>query len=487
MHSHYQKGLTLFLNRQFKLAETEFRRELTESPDYSSAHAMLSMSMLQQSKVDQALASAKEAVRLAPDLAYGHYALASANYRKGKIEIANREIKEALRLDPNDSFYYARAAEIKIVEGQHKQALQLVDAGLNANPNSLNCLVDRANILVKLDRLDDADKAAEQALVIDPEDAAAHMAKGFVLLHKSQITQSFSHYKEALRLAPNSAEARKGLALTLKARYPFYNRILSASLWLGRLDKRILAASIVILLLSPAKVVPGMIVLILAAGNFLFNLILRFDPLGRSLLTPADIRNANYLIGFNVLVLALILFAGWNESPDHIFNEAEGQTKHGKLIEAAKNFARLRDKADRMTTAQQSQTRLIICQRLARDEEGWSPNESIEDATRVAKILLQNHNYRGAIDTLNLALAKNPQAQSDKVIGTRLLLADCFFALGKSNQAENQYLLALKIIQPQENSHVFANFYEQYAIFLEKTGRQAPPLYKNRLQSTMQP
>jgi TonB family protein len=418
MHVHYQKGITLFLNRQYKLAESEFRLELTESPEYSSAHAMLSMSMLQQLKFDQALHSAKEAVRLAPDLAYGHYALASANYRKGKLDVANREIKEALRLDPNDSFYYARAAEIKMVERQLKQALEFADAGLGIDPNSLNCLVDRANILVKLNQLDAAEVAADLALHIDPEEPSAHIAKGLILLHKSAITESFNHYREALRLAPHSMEARKGVAVTLKARYPFYNKMLSASLWIGRLDKRILAVAILVLLLSPAKALPGLIVLLLAAGNSLFSLLLRFDPVGRSILTEQEIKRSNYGLAAIALFLVLVsvaIFAALNETRELLFRNAEADVRAGRFVDANHKYDQLREKANDLRKKGMEDQAIAVRQRIIADEQAWAPSRAIDDSIATAHMMMHVHDYAGAAQCLRSSIVASNSASNSAI------------------------------------------------------------------------
>src|SRR6266542_4339553 len=137
--------------------------------------------LLTQGKIDEAVASYKEAARLSPEDEDMHYNLALALARQGKREAAKAEYLEALRIYPD----YAEAH------------------------NNLG------NLFVAGEKFDDAIAHFKEALKISSDNASAHSNLGKALALQGNFPTAIPCFREALRLKPDYLEAHYNLALTL--------------------------------------------------------------------------------------------------------------------------------------------------------------------------------------------------------------------------------------------------------------------------------
>jgi tetratricopeptide repeat protein len=132
-----------------------------------------------------------------------------------------------------------------------ERALKDAEARLRNHPGSVAIMFERAQLLDRLGRADDARLAYVEILQRDashfgalndlgmllfkaglrqeaftcfnaavakhPREAIGHANLGFVLLRGGEAQQAREHYQTAVSLDPNNAEARRGLALALEA------------------------------------------------------------------------------------------------------------------------------------------------------------------------------------------------------------------------------------------------------------------------------
>ncbi|MDF1862516.1 MAG: tetratricopeptide repeat protein [Verrucomicrobiales bacterium] len=227
----------ILLQEQGRLEEAEacYRSVLLSEPDNDFVHNRLALCLLsQQGKKNLALDSINEAIRIEPDDAFHHgvKALILSDLRKGKeaVDAADR----AIALNPEDSFALAAKAHAycsleRWAEGEvwSRKALE-ADAD-----NSM-----AANLLSHTLRLQgkshENEAAVEQLLADDPEDSYAHINAGWSALHRGDHKTAETHFREALRLDPESEMAREGLLESFRARSRFYRAYLSYSFFMQR-------------------------------------------------------------------------------------------------------------------------------------------------------------------------------------------------------------------------------------------------------------
>jgi tetratricopeptide (TPR) repeat protein len=313
MNDHFERGTLLFSQRRFALAEKEFRAGLGEEPDNPMLHAYLGLCLARQERYTDGAQQVRTAIEKGPDLEFCHWALADILQDQGLLDEAVAAIEEAIRLDPEDAANRATLSHIRLDQGRFSDALAAADAGLEIDPENVRCLNLRGIALVRLNRLDEAAGALEIALKEDPENAMTHVHWGHVLLHEGKHQEAMGHFREALRIEPSYEQARDGILTAMKARNPLYRFALwyllltSRAGWLGQLA----TWGVLIAFIGSgelAKIFPNVgpwvyypiaaVVLpfwvLLLVQNAVFNLLLRFDRLGRLALSEDEIAASNW-------------------------------------------------------------------------------------------------------------------------------------------------------------------------------------------------
>jgi Flp pilus assembly protein TadD len=328
MSEHLPRGILLYQQDRYALAEQELRLAVAEATEDSTAHAFLALCLAEQGKLDPAGDEAKLAVRYGADEAFPHSVMAHVLFKRGRPAEAEAEARESLRLDPTDAHTYSILAAIRHDRRNWRGALEAAEDGLAYDPNHPGCTTARTLALLQLGQTDDAGDAAADALRRNPDNPLAHTSQGWAELQAGRPDAALTHFREALRLDPSSDWARHGMIEALKARYWIYRQMLRFFLWMGRLSRQaqwglILGIVVVQQVLgqvgqaNPA-LRPFTLPLLLGVIGFvvltwvaepLFNLLLRLNRFGRFAL-DRDQRRQSHWVGGIVLVGLLALGYG---------------------------------------------------------------------------------------------------------------------------------------------------------------------------------
>lgn len=226
----YQRGSLLYGQKRYALATTEFRKELAQNPDNSSAMSMLALSLNYDHKPKEALEQAQAAVAADPERGFVHYALACitmgtpwqwskfyffnrlrlVSYRR-RLRRARRFGLEAVRLDPYNVVFLAFMSAIELDLRRPKKSLDWAEKGLAVRANDVRCTNLRARALAKLGRREEARQTFKGALALDPDSAATRYQGGWTHLHVGDADQAVEHFQESVRLDPNNSSAHRGL------------------------------------------------------------------------------------------------------------------------------------------------------------------------------------------------------------------------------------------------------------------------------------
>jgi tetratricopeptide (TPR) repeat protein len=336
---HRERGWILARQGWPELAEKEYRLALAEDPDDFVAHAMLALLLSERDgRGEEALREARTAVGLAPDEPFAHSAEAQVHLAAKRWDAAEQSVGEAIRIDPDDPFLFVVLAECHLGRRRWQDALDAADQGLAIDPAYVPCLNVRATALVHLDRRDEASATLVGALGRDPENSHTHANQGWASLHRGDRRAGLAHFREALRLDPQSEWARQGLAEAMKARNPVYAAMLTYFLWMQRLSPRarwgvVLGGMLGFRLVRTAarvnpELMPWLLPLMVAYGVFLmlswtapqlFNALLLLSRDGRDVLSDEQRTSGRWVGGGALLALGMGLLAlgfpaGWSFS-----------------------------------------------------------------------------------------------------------------------------------------------------------------------------
>lgn len=227
----------ILLQDQGRLEEAEacFMGVLAREPENDYVHSRIALCrMSQKGKKKLALQSIETAIQLRADNGYYHairsFILADLN--RGKDSLAAAET--AVSLDPEDTFALTSKAAAYCSIERWADAETWSREALTVDPDNSMA----ANILTNVLRLQgksaENEIAVEKLLAANPEDSYSHMNAGWSALQKKDFRQAETHFREALRLDPESDAAREGLLESFRARSWFYRVYLSYCFFLQK-------------------------------------------------------------------------------------------------------------------------------------------------------------------------------------------------------------------------------------------------------------
>jgi len=132
---HYERGLAYANQQRYAEAEIEFIKAIVLRPDFDAAH----------------------------------YSLGRVRLREKMYELAEQSFRDALRIKPHDQL--ATAGLIMSLGGQerYEEAEALIEESLRENQDSEFIYVARADVELRRGRVQEAKKAFERALQINPQ------------------------------------------------------------------------------------------------------------------------------------------------------------------------------------------------------------------------------------------------------------------------------------------------------------------------------
>jgi tetratricopeptide (TPR) repeat protein len=162
--------------------------------------------------------------------------LASGNYRMdalyylGRIKDRRGNFEEALEYyaqvtgGSNAVASQSRAAGIIAEQGAPQKALEHLDRFAEINPNyAVDILRTKAQILVSIDRHDEALEIFDQAIAYRPNDEGLQLSRAELTLRMGRVDDAIDQYRKAVKRWPESAMSINALGYTLADRTDRYD------------------------------------------------------------------------------------------------------------------------------------------------------------------------------------------------------------------------------------------------------------------------
>jgi Flp pilus assembly protein TadD len=192
--------------------------QLAETPASPRAHQLMAHCLRLRKEYTKSLAEAEEAIRLDPEDAWSFLELGWSLDSLGRPFDARRAIEQAVGLAPREPAAFAALSGILLETAKPADAIAAASAGLSVDPRHGGCLTALARALLRPGKVVANMKEAYQAYDVmrlalsgNPQVASFHINLGHALAHFGSYEQAATEYLEALRLQPDSQEARNSL------------------------------------------------------------------------------------------------------------------------------------------------------------------------------------------------------------------------------------------------------------------------------------
>ena len=133
----------------------------------------------------------------------------------GRLAEAEQIYRQVLAAMPRHAEALHALGALALQSGQPAVAETLLNQAIALKP-SADFQVTLANVLLRLNRPDDAARMARQILRARPQNAEAHQVLGHALSDAGQPEQALEAYRTALRLKPTLPDIHNNLGLVLR-------------------------------------------------------------------------------------------------------------------------------------------------------------------------------------------------------------------------------------------------------------------------------
>jgi tetratricopeptide (TPR) repeat protein len=183
-------------------ALTAFREAAQLKPDLADAHASVGDELHAKGRFAEAIPAYREAIWLKPDYPMAHYKLGTALAATRSFEEAVAHYQEAVRLRPAMVDAYLALGAVLCDETRD------YDGAIKAFEQAIRLLEAERT---RAGALGGATAALIQAVLLQPDNHAAHDNLGNALWGKGDHDGAIKAYREAIRLKPDNAESHRKL------------------------------------------------------------------------------------------------------------------------------------------------------------------------------------------------------------------------------------------------------------------------------------
>jgi tetratricopeptide (TPR) repeat protein len=196
-------------------ALSEFARAVDIGPSNVLARRFLASALNDSGQTAAALQQAEQAVELGPTNGACHRVLSTILARQGQRERAIAEARRAEELGPEDLSAYHLWSEFLIGTGRDDEIINVARNGLAVFPYDPGLHYTLGLALARKNDLMTATNQFAYALLFAPDWMEVHLNFGRALLQLGDISDGLRHFREAVRLTPNSPLALNELAWLL--------------------------------------------------------------------------------------------------------------------------------------------------------------------------------------------------------------------------------------------------------------------------------
>jgi tetratricopeptide (TPR) repeat protein len=201
-------GKAYINTKQYDAAVAPLQKTLALKPDQPGAHFYLGIAYSQMGQDADALKEFEAEIPISPEQDAAYSNAASLYAKQGNVDKALEYYKKAVEIAPQRPELHASLASLYEKKGDQAAAQAEYKALADADPGRAAVTWYNVGAIAKnQDRNDEAVKAFQKAVELDPSYAIAHRELGYALVKQGDFKGAVSHFNKYLELAPKAADA----------------------------------------------------------------------------------------------------------------------------------------------------------------------------------------------------------------------------------------------------------------------------------------
>lgn len=144
--------------------------------------------------------------------------LASAYHRNKQLDKADALFQQVIRSAGEEAHvsWYIALGQIETERGNFEKARRYYIVAVQLHPDTTAAYNNLGHVLLKLNRIDEADAVFREALTLDKTLASAAFGRGEVAVKREQFTKARHYYEQAIQQTPHEPVFHKALADVLE-------------------------------------------------------------------------------------------------------------------------------------------------------------------------------------------------------------------------------------------------------------------------------
>jgi eukaryotic-like serine/threonine-protein kinase len=206
-----KRGDTLFRLERFEAALTAYNKSLQIQPRNAEGLNRKGRALYKLERLESALLAQEAALEVAPNYAQALSDRGIVLIGSGQYEEALKSFEDAQAIEPlNPEFWQNKALAWQYL-GRNQEAFRLYQEALESynnklekDPKNVTALIDKGNVLTKLQQHSEAIRAYNRAIAINPNSHLASLNKGNAFFALGKYDEALKTFDRALKIAPES-------------------------------------------------------------------------------------------------------------------------------------------------------------------------------------------------------------------------------------------------------------------------------------------
>jgi len=213
---HYVLGGSLANRGRINEAMASYREAIRSKPDYLDAYKNLGSLLVEQQRLNEAVEHYNTAMAIFADEAGLHEGLGLALFEQGKINEAVEQYNKAIEIDEQRASAYDNLGRALFSLNRPNEAQQHFAKSLELNPNQAVTHNNMGSLLASQGKMLEAIEHFEQSLRLSPNQARTLCNLGSAFACLAEFSKAQQKYEAALRIEPDDAETYFNLGLCLQ-------------------------------------------------------------------------------------------------------------------------------------------------------------------------------------------------------------------------------------------------------------------------------